>query len=60
LAVQFYLEKPNEKERARLSDLLLQATERLDRLPVESGWEICTQEKHKAHTELQELQDKIV
>lgn len=60
LAVQFYLEKPNEKERARLSDLLLQATERLDRLPVESGWEICTQEKHKAYTELQELQDKIV
>ncbi|KAJ7901992.1 hypothetical protein B0H14DRAFT_2555584 [Mycena olivaceomarginata] len=60
LAVQFYLEKPNEKERARLSDLLVQATERLDRLPVESGWEICTQEKHKAYSELQELQDKIV
>ncbi|KAJ6499145.1 hypothetical protein C8R45DRAFT_105517 [Mycena sanguinolenta] len=59
LAVQYYVKKPNEKERARLSELLLQALERLDGIAMEPGWEGCRQDRRNAVVEAQKLQDML-
>ncbi|KAF7361760.1 BAG domain-containing protein [Mycena venus] len=58
-AVQFYLTKPSEKERARLSELLLQALERLDGIAIEREWEACRQDRRNAVIEVQKLQDML-
>ncbi|KAJ6594055.1 hypothetical protein B0H19DRAFT_1246768 [Mycena capillaripes] len=56
-AVRFFLEKPSEKERARLSELLLQSLERLDGIPMES--EASRQDRRAAVIEVQKLQDML-
>ncbi|KAJ7496133.1 hypothetical protein B0H11DRAFT_885830 [Mycena galericulata] len=55
-AVNFFLEKPNEKERARLSELFMQTLERLDSIPVQQEWEEVLQVRRNAVHELQNLQ----
>jgi hypothetical protein len=59
VAVQFHLKKPNEKERARLSELLLQTLERLDGIAMEPGWETCRQDRRNCVVEVQRLQDAL-
>lgn len=56
-AVRFFLEKPSEKERARLSELLLQSLERLDGIPMQS--EASRQERRNAVIDVQKLQDML-
>ncbi|KAJ7188083.1 hypothetical protein C8R46DRAFT_1053591 [Mycena filopes] len=56
-AVHFFLQKPSEKERTRLSELLLQALERLDTIAMEPGWDVCRQDRRTAVLEVQKLQD---
>ncbi|KAJ7783334.1 hypothetical protein B0H16DRAFT_490133 [Mycena metata] len=56
-AIHFFLQKPNEKERTRLSELLIQALERLDGIVMEPEWEACRQGRRTAVLEVQKLQD---
>ncbi|KAJ7680481.1 hypothetical protein DFH06DRAFT_419304 [Mycena polygramma] len=58
-AVRFFLENPNEKERARLSELLFQALERLDGIVMEPAWEACRVDRRNCILELQKLQDSL-
>ncbi|KAJ7178341.1 hypothetical protein C8R43DRAFT_454327 [Mycena crocata] len=58
-AVRFYLEKPSDRERARLDKLLAQTLESLDDIYVEQGWEEVVEEKRSAVKEVQDLQMRM-
>ncbi|KAJ7045672.1 hypothetical protein C8F04DRAFT_444407 [Mycena alexandri] len=55
--IHFFSQKPNAKERTRLSELLIQALERLDGIVMEPEWEACRQSRRTAVHEVQKLQD---
>ncbi|KAK7005647.1 BAG domain-containing protein [Favolaschia claudopus] len=58
-AVTTYLANRNEKERLRLSDLLLQAHGRLNAIVLGRGWPQATAQREGAANELQRLQDNL-
>ncbi|KAJ7217899.1 hypothetical protein GGX14DRAFT_438792 [Mycena pura] len=51
--------KPTRKERAHLSELLLQALERLDGIEMQPGWQTCRQSRRNAVAEVQVLQETL-
>ncbi|KAJ7780505.1 hypothetical protein DFH07DRAFT_432322 [Mycena maculata] len=56
-AVKSFLDKPTEKERARLSELFLQTLRRLDAMSIPLEWDEVRQARRDAVLELQKLQD---
>ncbi|KAJ7076343.1 hypothetical protein B0H15DRAFT_955700 [Mycena belliarum] len=58
-AVTDFLESPSDREQLRLSELLLQALERLDAVGLESAWTQARTARRKAVKEVQALQISI-
>ncbi|KAJ7647189.1 hypothetical protein FB45DRAFT_860496 [Roridomyces roridus] len=55
-AVKSFLENPNEKERAQLSEVFSQALERLDAISLKQEWEAARQLRRSTVAEIQRLQ----